>query len=184
MTANAPRNESNQPFGIALEELGFEYINGIKNYYNGRTRRFNVSADRMSTNFENDLNRNPKKFNEDERNLISILKNGFPLKSNKHIEWIENVFKYQSTLPRNEVSPLCKELVDEIDYVLAHEQGGFLNSSDYKGFRQRVIGELSKIYDEEIKFLGVIIRTLCLSGAIAINNQIYSESSSDIIEQS
>lgn len=162
------RNDSGQPYGMILEELGKEYVESILAYYDGRMRRFSLSATRLKRNLDKDIAKGRKKFSKNDLILIERLNElNLSCNENSHIEWIKDVFSAQKYMENDEINPVTRELVDEFDYVLGNEAGGgFLNDEGYKNFRQRLIGELAKIYNEEIKFLGVILRTLVLSVAV------------------
>ncbi|SFV58303.1 hypothetical protein MNB_SV-3-993 [hydrothermal vent metagenome] len=169
MSKTPKRNTKGQPYGVALEELGKEYVNSILSYYDGRMRRFGISATRLKNNLNKDIAENRKVFSETDLKLISRLNNmSFDAhESNEHIVWIIDVFNSQKNMIDDEINPLTKELVNEFDYVFSHEKGGFLNDGDYQTFRQVLIGKLAEVYGEPINFLGVILRTLVLSVATA-----------------
>lgn len=161
---NPRRNGSGQPYGVVLEEFGNRYAELVFGYYDGRARRFNLSVSRMEKNFQNDLERTPDKYSSEELALIKELK-AFDTQGDEHIQWLKKAFELQHN--KEDVLPLVKEVADEIDYTLSNEHSGFLNDVTYQQFRQELIGELAKVYDEPIKFLGVIIRTIALSvGAV------------------
>jgi len=162
---NPRRNDSGQPYGVALSDLGNKYLDVVLGYYTGRARRFNISVERMIKNFKKDFESKPDKYSEAEVYLIDELE-VFDTQSEEHITWLCKVFELQYN--KEDVLPLVKEVVDELDYVLENEKGGgFLNDETYQAFRQVLMGELAKVYDEPIKFLGAIIRTIALSvGAV------------------
>lgn len=166
---NSRRNDSGQPYGVALKEYGNRYAEIVLGYYASRARRFNISVERMMKNFQNDKNRNPEKYSNDELILIGEL-NPFDVHTttDEHIKWLIKVFELQSD--KSDALALVKEVVTEIDYVLENEHGGFLNDATYQQFRQELMGELAKVYDEPIKFLGAVVRTIALSVGVAIEN--------------
>lgn len=163
---NPRKNDSGQPYGVALTNLGKEYLDVVFSYYRGRARRFNISVERMLKNFKNDFERNPDKFSDAEVYLIEGLEPfDTQTTTDEHIVWLTKVFGLQHG--KEDVLPLVKEVVTELDYVLEHEKGGFLNDVTYQQFRQILMGELARVYDEPIKFLGAVIRTIALSvGAV------------------
>lgn len=164
---NPRRNDSGQPYGVVLEEFGNRYAELVFGYYDGRARRFNLSASRMVGNFQNDLERTPDKYSNEELTLIKELK-AFDTQADDHVQWLKKVFELQHN--KEDVLPLVKEVVDELDYTLSNENSGFLNDVTYQQFRQELIGELAKVYDGPIEFLGVIIRTVALSAGAVIKD--------------
>lgn len=165
MSEAPKRNNSGQPYGVALEDVGQEYFELIMNYYDGRMRRFALSANRLKVNFNLDVEKGRKNFSKSDLALISQLNEmDISLKSkDNHLKWIQSVFNAQKDMQDDAINPITRELVDEFDYALSHEQGGFLNDKDYAMFRQELIGKLATIYGEPINFLGAILRTIVLS---------------------
>lgn len=168
LSKKATFNESGQPYGISIIEYGEKITNLILNYYENRARRFNLSVERMKENYENDLNRVPDKYNNDEKKLFEEL-NIFDTQKNEHLNWIKKVLKTKSKV--GEINKVAYELINELDYSLFHEISGFLNDEDYKSLRQQIMGDLAKIYDCEIKYIGAILRTIVLSTS-EFNNKI------------